>query len=180
MLRRIALRLALVMLGAVATGSVRAEPPVSEAAVKAAFVYNFAKFIEWPPEVLAQPQDPIRVCLYGNPDPFLAALIGIDGKQAQNHPVRVQRVARPAEFAGCHMVVIGESESRHLAETVRTALDQGSLILGEIEGFTDAGGTIGLGVDNDRVAFDVNLEAARRANIKLSSQVLKLARRVRR
>lgn len=179
MLRRIALRFALAVLGA-ASGGAKAEPPVSEAAVKAAFVYNFAKFVEWPTEAFASPQDPIRVCLFGNPDPFLVALGGIDGKSAQSRPVRVLKVAYPAEFAGCHIVVVGESESRRLPETVRAALDQGSLALAEIEGFADAGGTIGLGVNNERVVFEVNLEAARRANLKLSSQVLKLARRVRR
>lgn len=157
-----------------------AAPPASEATVKAAFVYNFAKFAEWPAEAFASAQEPIRLCLYGNQDPFLAALAGMDGKPAHSRSIRVQKVSRPLDFNGCHVVAIAESETRQLVDTVLAAEGQGAMTVAEIEGFADAGGTIGLLVDNERVHFEVNLEAARRANLKLSSQLLKLARKVRR
>lgn len=180
MLRRPAARLAFAMLGAIAVPATWAAPPVSEATVKAAFVYNFAKFVEWPAEAFASDQDPIRLCLYGSQDPFLAALAAIDGKSAQNRPIRVHKVNRQADFRGCHLLAVAESELRQLQEAVHAAADLGAMTVAEIEGFADAGGTIGLVVDNARVQFEVNLEAARRANLKLSSQLLKLARKVRR
>lgn len=177
---RPAVRLLLALLGSLAAPGVGAAPPASEATVKAAFVYNFAKFAEWPAESFAAAQDPIRLCLYGGPDPFLAALAAIDGKAAQNRPIRVQRVGRPADFRGCHILAVAESELPQLPETLRLAEESGALTVAEIEGFADAGGTIGLVVAGERVQFEVNLEAARRAKLKLSSQLLKLARKVRR
>lgn len=177
---RLPVRLLLALLGTLATPAARAAPPFSEAAVKAAFVYNFAKFAEWPAETFPTAQDPIRLCLYGSRDPFLAALADIDGKPAQNRTIRVQTVNRLADFRGCQILAVAESEVRQLPEAVRAADEAGALAVAEIEGFADAGGTIGLVVDHQKVQFEINLQAARRANLKLSSQLLKLARRIKR
>lgn len=180
MIRRPAVRLALFALAALAGAVAWAGPPASEATVKAAFVYNFVKFVEWPAEAFPPGQDAIRLCLYGSPDPFLAALTGVDGKSAQNRPIHVLRITRQIEFRGCHVLAISESEWRQSPGAMTAADDLGAMTVGESDGFADAGGTIGLVVENERVQFEVNLEAARRANLKVSSQLLKLARKVRR
>lgn len=172
------LRALLALLGMATAPWAAASPPISEAAVKAAFVYNFAKFAEWPND--SAPQEPIRLCLYGSRDAFMAALADIEGKSAQNRPIRVQKVARPSEFRGCHILAVAESEAKQLPDVLRAAEELGALTVAEIEGFADAGGAIGLVVDNERVQFEINLDAARRANLKISSQLLKLARKVRR
>lgn len=161
-----------------AASGVQAAPPASEAAVKAAFVYNFSKFAEWPPEAFQGPNDPLRVCLYGGGDPFLAALAEIDGKITRNRPIAIQPVARPAEFRGCHVLVIGESEVRQLPEALRSAEAGNMLSIAEIGGFAEAGGMIGLVIEEEKVRFEINLDSALRARLKLSSQLLKLARRV--
>lgn len=161
-----------------AAPQLRAAAPAAEAEVKAAFVYNFARYAEWPGEAFSSAQDPIRLCLYGGRDPFLAALANMDGKSAQNRAIRVQKVGRLADFRGCHILALAEIEQRQLPEALRAAQDIGSLSVGDMEGFADAGGTIGLVVDRERVQFEINLESARRANIKLSAQLLKLARRI--
>lgn len=164
--------------GLLAAGPSRAAAPASEATVKAAFVYNFSKFAEWPAESLSAGPDPIRLCLYGNRDPFLAALAEIDGKPSQNRVIRVQGVTRPADFRKCQILVLGESEVRQMSEVLRAADAPGVLTVSEIEGFAGAGGTIGLVVANEKVQFEVNLDSAQRANLKLSSQLLKLARKL--
>lgn len=168
----------LVSAGLLAATQAWPAPPVSEATVKAAFVYNFSKFTEWPAETLAAGQGPIRLCLYGNRDPFLAALAEIDGKLTQNRVIRVRSVTQPTDFRSCHILALGESEVRQLPEALRAADASGVLTVSEIEGFAGAGGTIGLVVTNEKVQFEVNLDAAQRANLKLSSQLLKLARKV--
>lgn len=177
---RLTVRLLLATLATAAAPIAWSAPPVSEATVKAAFVYNFAKFAEWPADAFASEQDPIRLCLFGSPDSFMVALTEIEGKSAQNRPIRVQKLNRSTGFRGCHILAVAESESRQIQEIVHAAADQGAMTVGEIDGFSDLGGTIGLVVDNARVQFEVNLEAAKRANLKLSSQLLKLARKVRR
>lgn len=177
---RFPFRLLFALSGMLAEQAAVAAPPISEAAVKAAFVYNFAKYAEWPGEAFPNGQEPIRLCLYGSPDAFLAALAEIDGKSAQNRLIRVQKLAKPGDSRGCHILAVAESEARQQMEAIRAAADHGALTVAEGEGFADAGGTIGLVVDDERVRFEVNLDAARHANLKLSSQLLKLARKVRR
>lgn len=178
MFHRFLTRSALALFFAGAANALWAAPPVSEAVVKAAFVYNFAKYVEWPGDTFPSLQAPIRLCLYGNRDPFLAALAEMDGKVAQNRPIRVEKVAQRSDFQGCQILAVAESERRQFAETLDAAQNLATLMVGEWEGFAGAGGAIGLVVDDERVQFEVNLAALRRYNIKLSSQLLKLARKL--
>lgn len=173
-------RFSLMLIGLLLPAAGQAQAPVSEAAMKAAFVYNFVRFAEWSHHGLAQPPEPVRLCLFGSPDPFLAALRDIDGKSAQSRLIAVRRVTHPAEFKECHILAIAEGESGRQADLARLAAESGSLTVAENRGFIDAGGTIGFVVSNDKVQFEINLESARQANLTLSSHLLKLARRIRR
>lgn len=144
-----------------------------EAAVKAAFVYNFTKFVEWPTEAIG----PLQLCLVGETDPLLAALTKLEGKQSQGRSIRVRSVGRNA-LEGCSVVILGASETPHVAAILNSAQRHPALTVSEIEHFADAGGMIGLVVNNAKVQFEINVQAAQRANLKLSAQLLKLSQKV--
>lgn len=146
-----------------------------EADVKAAFIYNFTKFVEWP----AETRGPLQVCLLGEPDRLLTALMSLEGKQSHGSSIHVLNVNHDTgSLDGCRVIVVGASETGRLAAILASAQKHPALTVSEIEHFADAGGMIGLVVDNARVQFEINAQAAQRANLKLSAQLLKLARKV--
>lgn len=146
-----------------------------EAAVKAAFVYNFTKFVEWPPET----SGPLQLCLLGKTDPLLTALMNLEGKQSQDQNIHVRSVDRDAgALDGCRVIVVGASEADRVAAILNNAQKQPALTVSEIDHFADAGGMIGLLVNNAKVQFEIDAQAAHRANLKLSAQLLKLAQKV--
>ena len=147
----------------------------SDAAVKAAFVYAFTKFVAWPPEDTG----PLQVCLVGEADPLLIAITGLEGKQSQGRSIRVRNAdPQAAALKACQLIVIGAKEASRVGAILKEAQNSPALTVSEIENFTDAGGMIGLVISDARVRFEINAEAAQRANLKLSAQLLKLARSV--
>ncbi len=165
-------RLALSLLGLLLALPLTASAQ-SEAAVKAAFIYNFTKYTEWPPEG----GDTMQLCLLGKTDPLLSALMELQGKQSQGRRILVHSVERET-LNGCRVIVVGISEEDYLADILRSAQKQPALTVSEIDRFIDAGGMIGLVVDNARVQFEINAGAAERAKLKFSAQMMKLAHRV--
>ena len=146
-----------------------------EAAVKAAFIYNFTKFVEWPPEVSGQ----LQLCLVGEADPLLTALMKLEGKQSQGRSIQVRSVDRDAgSLGGCRVIVVGTSETERIAAILNNSQKQPALTVSEIDHFADAGGMIGLMVNNAKVQFEIDTQAVLRANLKLSAQLLKLAQKV--
>ena len=148
---------------------------LSEAQIKAGFVYNFAKYIEWPAEAFSGKDAAFVMCLAGR-DTLGAQLDSFDGKTVHGHPVVVKRMAAASEdFRGCHILFVSESEQRRTASIVRTS-QVALLTVSDIDGFIDMGGGIGLLNADERVQFEVNLGALQRASLKASSQLLRLAR----
>jgi hypothetical protein len=146
-----------------------------EANVKAAFVYNFTKFVEWPPD----DNDSLQLCLLGETDMLLTALTDLEGKRSQGRNIHVRRVVvNSGSLNGCHVIVVGTSEESRIASIFNIAQNYPALTVSEIGHFADAGGMIGLVINNNRVQFEIDARAAQRANLKLSSQLLKLARKV--
>ena len=150
----------------------------TDAQVKAAFVYNFAKFTKWPATAFATPQAPIRLCLSGVDDTQAKAFAGIEGKPVQGREVRVKRNPAANEIGACNILYVGDEELRKAPVTLQAVRNAGVLTVGDNEGFADAGGVIGLFYADNRIQFEVNLAAAQRAGLKIASQVLKLARSV--
>lgn len=144
-----------------------------EAAVKAAFIYNFTKFVEWP----AEAGGPLQLCLLGETDSLLAALANLEGKQSQGRSIQVRSAGRDT-LDGCRVIVVGASETGRLAAILDSAKKHPALTVSEVGQFADAGGMIGLVVNNAKVQFEINVQAAQRANLKLSAQLLKLSQKV--
>jgi hypothetical protein len=150
------------------------QAPADESKVKAAFVYNFLKFVEWPATAFRAPRDSFVVGIIGDgptaeaTEQFLAAkLIGA-------HPLVTRRMKWDHSFLGVHAVFVSEPDSRRLRRVLDSA--RTTLTIGEGAEFATRGGVIGLLVENDKVRFDVNTDAAEVAGLRISSKLLALTR----
>jgi len=143
--------------------------------VKAAFLYNFAKFVDWPGEP-AGTGAPLVITVFGK-DPFGPALENIVlGRTVNGRPLVIRRTSRLEELLPCHILFISSSEKRRLAEILQALKSASVLTVSDMEEFLRLGGTVRFFVEENKVRFGINLEAARRTELKISSKLLSLAR----
>jgi YfiR/HmsC-like len=174
--------LSLNFIAAVATGfpgNTRGEdvlPP--EYQMKAAYLYNFAKFVDWPEAVLPKTNSPLVIGVLGE-DPFDGYLDGtVQNKKIDGHPLEVRRFKTPVEAKASQVLFICSSEKKRWPEISTVLAGAHVLTVGENwEGFTEHGGIINLFMEGKRVYFDVNNEAARNAGLKISSKLLLLRKK---
>jgi YfiR/HmsC-like/TonB-dependent Receptor Plug Domain len=141
-----------------------------------AFLYNFAKFIDWPPSSFATPQSPFAICILGK-DPFGSAIDDtLGGKVVGERPVVVQRSREPEEVRHCQIVFVGASEKNRLPDIIASLQKGNVLIVGETDRFADSGGTIQLTLEENHVHFAINTDAAEMAGLRISSKLLALAK----
>jgi hypothetical protein len=149
----------------------------TEYQLKAAFLLNFAKFIEWPPRAFADAQSPFTICIIGR-DPFGAFLDEyLAGKTIDNRPVTIERFASakfPAETR-CQIAFISSSEQFHFREVIASFSGQNTLLVGDADGFASSGGAIEFLLEENHIRFAINPGAADRADLKVSSKLLVLA-----
>ncbi|MBI3802229.1 MAG: YfiR family protein [Nitrospirae bacterium] len=156
--------------------SFRAESvSLSEYQVKAAFLYNFAKFVEWPAEALPEGQ-PFVIGILGQ-DPF-GSLIdeAVAGKTVHDRPIAVKRYPKVEEVAGANILFISDSEGPNVSHILKRLDRAPILTVSDLGRFADEGGMVQLLVDQNRVRFAINVAAVEQAGLKPSSQLLKLAR----
>lgn len=155
-------------------------PPSSlEYQMKAAFLYNFAKFVEWPARGSGDRDGQIRVCILGK-DPFGPVLEGvIQGKTVNNRSLAVRRIAYLEGATSCHLLFIGSSEKNRLEDIVEALKGTNVLTVSEIDRFAHRGGMINFLMENKKVRFEINVDAAALAGLKISSKLLQLATIVR-
>ncbi len=151
---------------------------VSEYQVKAAYLYNFAKFVEWPAEGFSSPADSFEVCIFGE-DPFGA---GIDelmhDKVVQQRKLVLRRIASFSEARSCQILFVPRASRAQTRELLEQIKSSSILTVGETPDFLRNGGVINLVLEQDRVRFDVNLDAAQRTRLRISSKLLAVARAV--
>jgi hypothetical protein len=152
--------------------------PRGEYDLKAAFLFNFAKFIEWPAGSFTSPQSVFTICVLGR-DPFGHVLDdNLQGKMIKDRPIAVRRLKDKTEARNCQMVFVSSSESAQLAEVLESVRGTSVLLVGDTNGFAAAGGTIELTLEGNRVRFTINTDAAGRAGLIFSSKLLVLAKLV--
>lgn len=150
----------------------------SEYEVKAAYLYNFGKFVRWPARVQNAGIQVFPVCVLGE-DPFGPLLDGtLAGESLDGKKVVARRVASAQQAGECRMVFIASSESGHLKKILDDLKMTPVLTVSDMPEFTDRGGMIGFINDNGRVRFEVNLAAAQQAGLTLSSDLLRVAKAV--
>jgi len=154
----------------------RAEAP--ETSVKAAFLYKFAGYIEWPEKAFAAAEAPFVIGVLGSDD--VAADLGriVPGRSIAGHPVVVRRLKEGEPLRGVHLLFVGKDESARLSAILKAAQQQGVLAVTESERGLEAGSAINFVVSEDRVGFEVSLEAAEKSGHRISSRMLAVARRV--
>jgi YfiR/HmsC-like len=151
----------------------------TEYALKAAFLFNFAKFVEWPPSAFATPQSAFLVCVLGA-DPFGGALDdALLRHSVQGHAVALLRLKRNADIVDCQILFIPASERNRLPEVITKLRGQPVLVVGENDDFASSGGVIQFALEQNRIHFLINTDAADRSGLKFSSKLLALAKIVR-
>ena len=144
--------------------------------VKASFVFNFARFVVWPATAFSSPGAPIVLCLIGG-DPFDGALDRIvAGRLVNGLPLEVSRRSTGDRLPGCHIVFVSRDSERDVERVLTALVGVPALVVGDMDGFARRGGTVNLFLDNRRVRFEINVEAAGRHGLRLSSKLLALAR----
>jgi len=150
------------------------EPP-REYEIKAAFLYNFAKFVEWPAKPLADTSATIIIGVLGE-DPFGGALETIKGKTIEGRQVATKRFKSVRDLEVSHILFISSSEKERLGEIMKVLKDRSVLTVSEMAGFVEAGGTINFIIEGNKVRFEINAVNAERAGLRLSSRLLSVAK----
>ena len=157
--------------------SAQSEPnELSEYQVKAAFLFNFTKFVEWPEGSFEDPQAPIVVGIIGD-DPFgddLGRIIA--GQKVQGRSLVIRRERWGDDLRRCHVLFISASEHERSARILGSVQSAGVLTVSDTEGFAEAGGVIEFVIEQNRVRFIVNLDAATQGRLRMSAKLLALAR----
>jgi len=148
---------------------------LEESSVKAAILFNVVRFTEWPPASFGSDTAPVVLCVVG-PDPA-GALERLDGKTLKGRPLSV-RATDEARLRQCHIAYISP-ERADLTDVLKAAEKFTVLTVSDIDRFARKGGMIGLVNEGGKIRFEINLRAAERAGLRLSSQLLKLASIVR-
>ena len=154
-----------------------AQSPPTEAQVKAAMIYNFAKYVDWPADAFAAREAAIVLCTVGR-DSLGESLAAIEGRMVGRRALRLQRSVDPDETRGCNIVFVPAAEERRLLQILRAAAADPMLTVSDIGGFAARGGMIGIMEADNRLQFEINNGAAQRAGLRISSQLLRLARQI--
>jgi YfiR/HmsC-like len=148
----------------------------SEYQVKAAFLFNFAKFVEWPSDTFSNATAPIALCVFRH-DPFGNALDEvIRGKTINNRDLVARRTRELSELRGCQVIFVDEREEKQLPEILAILKGASSLVVGEGTEFAERGGAIQFFLENNRLRFAINVDAVQRSRLQASSKLLALAR----
>ena len=163
--------LLLAILHGAVSGSLHAAS-ASEYEVKAAFIYNFTRFVKWPQ---ARASGPLEICVMGK-DPFGRAIDeAVAGKQVDGRDVTVTRLEAIEKAKACEVLFIAASEERELERILEAVADAPVLTVGDFNDFAERGGMINLTKQGNHIRFQINVDALERARLRASSQLLRLA-----
>jgi hypothetical protein len=154
----------------------------SEYEVKAAFLYNFIKFVEWPPKAFPSQNSPLIIGILGD-DPFFSSATKINyldqtvnGKTINDRKIVVQRSNRLADLKNCHLLFISKSERNRVKDTLANLSGLNILLVSETDNFCQQGGAINFVMQAEKVRFEINVDAAEKAGLKISSKLLNVAK----
>ena len=146
--------------------------------VKAAFLYNFAKFVEWPEGTFPDDRTVMNVCVISESS-FCMTLESIQGKKIKGREIVVRQCREIKDSGTCHILFVCSSEKKRFGQILESVKYKRILTVGESEGFAHLGGIINFTMVGNKIAFEINIDAARAAGLKISSKLLKLAKIVR-
>jgi hypothetical protein len=153
----------------------RAQAPPTQYQLKAAFLYNFAKFIDWPPETFPDDKSPFIIGILGE-NPFGTDLERmVAEKKINNRPIKIRPFSAVADATNCCILFISTSEIKRMPEIMEKLHGTSVLTVGETDQFIGAGGMINFVPEANKIRFQINDAAAKAAGLKISSKLLSLA-----
>jgi hypothetical protein len=159
--------------------NVQAQAPKANAyQVQAAYLYNFGKFVKWPPIAPSNQTGNFNICVLDG-DPFGDTLQStLTGESVGGKPVAVKRVPKPEDAVSCHILFIGSAQGKNL-HGILTAVDQASVLtVSDMPDFSRRGGMIQFVLEGNRIRFEINLESAEKSHLVFGSELLKVAEAV--
>jgi hypothetical protein len=166
------------MLLAGAAGIARAQSNDDEYRVKAGFLFHFAQLVDWPAGTLTGAGNSLFLCTLGD-DPFQGALEStVEGKAIGDRVIRIRHLKQPEDMQGCHILFLGNAQGKRIPMLLAGLRNAPVLTVGETPGFLGAGGMICFRLEDNKVRFDINLDAAQSAGLKIGSRLLFLAQMV--
>jgi hypothetical protein len=148
---------------------------VKEYQIKAVFLFNFTQFVEWPEDAFSSQDSPFVIGIVGR-DPFGSYLDEtIRGEHLLEHPLVVKRFQSVLDVDHCHMLFINSTDVSQIKRSFEKVLGKPVLTVGDVPDFARLGGMIHFVTEGSKTRFRINLEAAREANVVISSKLLKLA-----
>lgn len=149
----------------------------TEYQVKAAFLFHFGQFVDWPAEAFHDASAPLTYCTLGE-DLFRGALeTSLNGKSIGSHPLRIRHLTQTREAAGCQVLFLAVEE-KSVGETLERLKGLPVLTVGDSKQFAQEGGMIGFCLEDNKVRFEINLGAAEQAGLKIRARLLTLAKKV--
>ena len=165
------------MLPLATVASLAQQAPPTESQVKAAYLYNFGKFVRWQSDRMASP-DSLQICVLGK-DPFGAVLDStVAGESIDGRKITVRRLAKVQDAGPCSILFVSSSEESRLDSVLASAQPLSVLTISDMPHFVEKGGMIGFVKQDNRIRFEVNRKAAEQSHLVLSSELLKIAVKV--
>ena len=155
----------------------QAQQQAAEPAVKAAFLYKFAGYVEWPPATFANPETPFTIAIVGSDEVAAELEKLVPGRQINGRRVVVRKLREGESPRGAHLLFVGKADGTPRA-MLRAAQQNGVLAVTESDKGLELGSAINFVVAEERVGFEVNLDVAERSGLRISSRMLQVARRV--
>ena len=163
----------LLVLAAVAVQGAQKE--ATEPELKAAYLFNFTKFVDWPPSAFPSDDSPFRLCVFGQ-DPFGRILdVLVQGETFKSHRLIVVRPDRLQDLKACHVLFISRSERGRVEEILASLRGASVLTVGETDGFLDQGGLINFVRQNEKIRFEIREQPENPESPKISSKLMRLA-----
>ncbi len=154
------------------------EIKLTEYGLKAIWVFNFTKYVEWPAEAWGEAKAPFVIGIMGN-DPFGSSLGDlVKGETAKGHPIQIRHFKAGEDVSGCHLLFISRSESSRLKDILRSARGHSILTVGETEDFIKEGGMLNLELADRKICCDLNMLAANEAGLRPKPQLRPVLRSV--
>jgi hypothetical protein len=166
----------LVVTALVGGARAQGQAPADESQIKAAFVYNFLKFVEWPMDSFHGPRDAFVVAIIGDGEAADATERFLAAKQIGDRPITIRRQKWDQPLAGVHAVFVTDLDGKKMRHVLDAAAAGSVLSIGDSDDFAVNGGVIGLVIDNRKVRFDIDTDAAQAAGLRVSSKLLALTR----
>lgn len=177
-MRKCAIKAAVLLMSVIITGGAHCQAQTSQPTryqIEAAFIYNFARFVDWPIHAFPNASAPMTIGVFGKNKFGDVLAQAVSGKTIRGHPLQFRECATLAEAARCQVLFISDSEKGRLSR-ILSALDGDSILtVSETDNFIAAGGMINLRIVNDKIRFDINNSAAKSVGLTISSKLLNLA-----